>query len=776
MTANGDEPLLSARHVVQEFVVRGHGGVKGGVVQAVSDVSFDVRAGETLGVVGETGSGKSTLARSVLQAPRPKSGSVRFQGTDLVGLKGRRLLEARRSLQMVFQDPFGSLDPKWRVFDLVEEPLVAYGVGTREERRQRVREVLDTVGMDPDVYGRRRPRQLSGGQAQRVAIARALTLDPALIICDEAVSSLDVLIQAQVLNLFERLRAELGLSYLFIAHDLALVKQVSDRVAVMYLGRLCELGPAEALYREPFHPYTVALLASIPSPDPDAPRAQANAAISGDPPSPIDPPSGCRFRTRCPRAQERCAVDVPEMRELAPDHAVACHFPVERRRPWRRDGGRASGLPDRRPCAQVPAARGAARPAGRAAARGRRLRPRDLGLLARQARGRRRGPRRRRPGPLPLTTRAELGAEQAEHPPFGDYTCSPRETWMGVFTTSGTSGRKLKRVVSWRDWRLMIGLLHRNPAPPPGEIFMLLGPVDGLLGPSVGVEAARQRGSIPVLAGMWDTRTKVQAIAELRPGVIAGAASYIVHLSEVAAEMGVDLSACGLRAVTSFGEPGAAIEATHATIGERFGVEQIVDGYGLTEVWPLGGNCPQSRALHIPEDVVAVESIDPESGAPVAEGEPGEIVLTTLVGDSHPLLRYRTRDVGRLIVGEPCACGSTFARIERIEGRTDDMIWYRGANFFPSAVEEIVRRQEGLSPEYRIVLDDGPRGLPVVTIQVEGDTRLRARVRESLRGGLGVNPELEVLAPGTLPRAEQGKAKRVLDRRAGAATHAGGAR
>jgi phenylacetate-CoA ligase len=366
---------------------------------------------------------------------------------------------------------------------------------------------------------------------------------------------------------------------------------------------------------------------------------------------------------------------------------------------------------------------------------------------------------------LPLTTRAELDAEQAAHPAFGDYTCSPRESWMGMFTTSGTSGRKLKRVVSWRDWRLMIALLHRGPAPAPGEIFMLLGPIDGLLGPSVGVEAARQRGSIPVLAGMWDTRTKVQAIAELRPGVIAGAASYIVHLSEVAAEMGVDLAACGLRAVTSFGEPGAAIDATQRTIAQRFGVEQIVDGYGLTEVWPLGGNCPESRALHIPEDVVAVECIDADSGAPVPEGEPGEIVLTTLAGDTHPLVRYRTRDVGRLIVSEPCACGSTFARIERIEGRTDDMIWYRGANFFPSAVEEIVRRQEGLSPEYRIVLDDGPRGLPVVTIQVEGSESLRGRVRESLRGGLGVNPELEVLPVGTLPRAQQGKAKRVLDRR-----------
>jgi phenylacetate-CoA ligase len=366
---------------------------------------------------------------------------------------------------------------------------------------------------------------------------------------------------------------------------------------------------------------------------------------------------------------------------------------------------------------------------------------------------------------LPLTTRADLDAEQREHPPFGDYTCSPRETWMGIFATSGTSGRKLKRVVSHRDFGLMLALLHRNPAPPAGEIFMLLGPVDGLLGPTVGVEAARARGSIPVLAGTWDTRTKVQAIAELRPGVIAGAASYLVHLSEVAAEMGVDLSRCGLRAVTSFGEPGAAIDATQATIARRFGVEQIIDGYGLTEVWPLGGNCPQSRALHVPEDVVAVECIDPDTGLAVPEGEPGEIVLTTLVGDSHPLLRYRTRDVGRLVVSEACACGSTFARIARIEGRTDDMIWYRGANFFPSAVEEIVRRQQGLSPEYRIVVDDGPRGLPVVTIQVEGDESVHARVRASLRGGLGVNPDLEVLPVGTLPRAEQGKAKRVLDRR-----------
>jgi oligopeptide transport system ATP-binding protein len=324
-----EQPLLEARGIVQEFTVRGRGGVKSGVVHAVSDVSFEIRPGETLGIVGETGSGKSTLARSVLQAPPPKDGSVMFRGSELVGLKRQPLLEARRHMQMVFQDPFGSLDPTWRVAELVEEPLLAHRIGSRETRRKRVREVLDLVGLDYDVYGRRRPRQISGGQAQRVAIARALTLDPALIICDEAVSSLDVLIQAQVLNLFERLRAELGLSYLFIAHDLALVKQVSDRVGVMYLGKLVEVGPAEALYRSPRHPYTVALLESIPSPDPFAPRAKAQAAISGDPPSPVDPPSGCRFRTRCPRAQDVCAAQEPPLATLAPDHQVACHFPVE---------------------------------------------------------------------------------------------------------------------------------------------------------------------------------------------------------------------------------------------------------------------------------------------------------------------------------------------------------------------------------------------------------------------------------------------------------------
>lgn len=319
--------LLEVRNVVHEFVVRGAGGVKGGIVHAVSDVSFDLDTGETLGLVGETGSGKSTLARCVVQAPRPKAGSVRFQGTELVGLRGRGLERARREMQMVFQDPYGSLNPRWRVEDIVAEPLIGYGAGDPGSRRKHVRDLLDMVGLQPDVYGRRRPRELSGGQCQRVAIARAIALQPALVVCDEPVSSLDVLIQAQVLNLLEQLRTELGLSYLFISHDLALVKQVSDRVAVMHLGQLCEVAPAETLYRSPRHPYTVDLLASIPSLDPTKPKAFRRAVAAGEPPSPLAPPSGCRFRTRCPRAQDLCAAERPLLRDIGPGHQVACHFP-----------------------------------------------------------------------------------------------------------------------------------------------------------------------------------------------------------------------------------------------------------------------------------------------------------------------------------------------------------------------------------------------------------------------------------------------------------------
>jgi oligopeptide/dipeptide ABC transporter ATP-binding protein len=326
------EPLLQVRDLVQEFTVRGQGGVRGGVLQAVAGVGLDIWPGETLSVVGETGSGKSTLARSIMQAPPPKSGEVVFQGVTLGALRGAALRDARRSIQMIFQDPYTSLDPLWPVARIVAEPLIAAGVRDRGERRRRVGQLLEQVGLDLGVHGRRRARELSGGQCQRVAIARALAAGPALIIADEAVSSLDVLVQAQVLNLLEGLRTSLGLSYLFIAHDLALVKQVSDRVAVMYLGRLCEVGPADEVYARPRHPYTVELLDAVPRIEQDQrPDAAAAAGEPAEAPSPVHPPSGCRFRTRCPRAQARCAEETPL---LAPGHGagsghlVACHFPI----------------------------------------------------------------------------------------------------------------------------------------------------------------------------------------------------------------------------------------------------------------------------------------------------------------------------------------------------------------------------------------------------------------------------------------------------------------
>lgn len=323
-----DDVLLSVRHLVQEYTSRGPGGVKAGVVHAVSDVSFDLPAGQTLGIVGETGSGKSTLARAVIQVEKPTSGEVRFRGRDIVGLKARELRRVHADVQMVYQDPFGSLNPRWRVEDVVAEPLLGHSRMSRAQRGARVRELLDLVGLEPDVYLRRRPYELSGGQAQRVAIARAIALNPALIICDEAISSLDVLIQAQVLNLFEKLREELGLSYVFIAHDLATVRQISDRVAVMHLGQLAEIGPSEELYRAPRHPYTRALLDSIPGLDVDTGHARRPVPLKGEPPSPLAPPSGCRFRTRCPLAQDRCATEAPQLTELTPGHFTACHFPL----------------------------------------------------------------------------------------------------------------------------------------------------------------------------------------------------------------------------------------------------------------------------------------------------------------------------------------------------------------------------------------------------------------------------------------------------------------
>jgi peptide/nickel transport system ATP-binding protein len=313
------EPMLLR---VENLVVEHGAGAER--VHAVSDVSFDLRRGETLGLVGESGCGKSTLARAVLQLFRPKAGRVRFDGVDVTQQGGEALRRLRRRMQLIFQDPIASLNPRRRIGDIVAEPLVIAGTADTAERRRRVRGALTAVGLDADLVMRRRPHEFSGGQCQRIAIARSLVLEPDLVICDEPVSSLDVSIRAQILNLLEEMKRRYGLTLLFIAHDLAVVKAVSDRVAVMYLGKLCEIGPAEEVFARPKHPYTAVLLAALPVPDPDA--SLPESAIVGEPPSPLAPPSGCRFRTRCPLARPRCTAEEPMMREIRAGHFVACHF------------------------------------------------------------------------------------------------------------------------------------------------------------------------------------------------------------------------------------------------------------------------------------------------------------------------------------------------------------------------------------------------------------------------------------------------------------------
>jgi peptide/nickel transport system ATP-binding protein len=299
----------------------------GARLTAVAGISFTVRKGETLGLVGESGCGKSTVGRSIMQLPPPTAGSVIFEGRDLASLEREELRRTRSRLHMIFQDPVSSLNPRRRVRDIVAEPMAIAGVGTPQERERRVRSVLESVSLDPERVMERRPHEFSGGQCQRIAIARALIMEPELIVCDEPVSSLDVSVRAQILNLLEDMKARYGLTLLFISHDLAVVKNISDRVAVMYLGRFCELAPSARLYEAPLHPYTAALMAAIPVMDPDRPPDPSRLLI-GELPSPMNPPSGCRFRTRCPRAAARCAELEPEWREPEPDHFVACHFPL----------------------------------------------------------------------------------------------------------------------------------------------------------------------------------------------------------------------------------------------------------------------------------------------------------------------------------------------------------------------------------------------------------------------------------------------------------------
>jgi peptide/nickel transport system ATP-binding protein len=320
LPATSGDPLLDVDNLVVEYPV----GTR--IVHAVSGVSLQIARGETLGLVGESGCGKSTLGRAVLQLRRPTAGRVLFDGNDLTAMQGDALRLMRRRVQLIFQDPIASLNPRRKIGDIVAEPLVISGVKDPERRNQLVHEVLSAVGLDPNIVVGRLPHEFSGGQCQRICIARALILNPEFIVCDEPVSALDVSIRAQILNLLEEMKARFGLTLLFIAHDLAVVKAVSDRVAVMYLGRLCEVGPSEQLFASPAHPYTALLIEAIPVPDPDV--RPTETVPTGEPPSPIAPPSGCRFRTRCPRADALGGHDGPELRAVAPGQFVACHHPL----------------------------------------------------------------------------------------------------------------------------------------------------------------------------------------------------------------------------------------------------------------------------------------------------------------------------------------------------------------------------------------------------------------------------------------------------------------
>ena len=316
-----ENPVLRVHNLVVEYSTGG-----GEKFAAVADISLDILRGETLGLVGESGCGKSTVAKAIMQLPRPTSGKVLFDGRDLAAMSASELRSERRRLQMIFQDPISSLNPLRRVRHIVAEGLDVAGKGSRSERAAAVDDMLSVVGLDPEVAGDRRPHEFSGGQCQRISIARAIVVEPDLVVCDEPVSALDVSVQAQILNLLEDMKQRYGLTLLFIAHDLAVVKNVSDRVVVMYLGKICEVASPDSLYAAPRRPYTEALLAAIPEPDPMA--TPTEDALVGELPSPHDPPSGCRFRTRCPRADSLCSAEEPVIREVEPNHFVACHFPL----------------------------------------------------------------------------------------------------------------------------------------------------------------------------------------------------------------------------------------------------------------------------------------------------------------------------------------------------------------------------------------------------------------------------------------------------------------
>ena len=318
--------LVSVRDLKKHFpIMKGIFRRQVGAVRAVDGISFDIYRGETLGLVGESGSGKSTTGRVILQLDRATEGTVMFEDKELTELKGDRLRSLRPRMQMIFQDPHASLNPRMTVARIVGEPLTEHNRAAGEDRRKRIQELLSLVGLEPK-YANRYPHEFSGGQRQRIGIARAIALNPDFIVCDEPIAALDVSIQAQVVNLLEDLQDVLGLTYLFISHDLSMVRHIADRVAVMYLGKIMELASVDALYNDPKHPYTQALLSAVPVPDPQVEATRERIILEGDIPSPANPPSGCPFNTRCPVARERCVVEVPEWRRLASGQWVACHF------------------------------------------------------------------------------------------------------------------------------------------------------------------------------------------------------------------------------------------------------------------------------------------------------------------------------------------------------------------------------------------------------------------------------------------------------------------